>query len=322
MSEDPKDDIISLLEVSKVFRLGVWKKKLAVDNLSLAVPKGKVMGLLGPNGSGKSTTIKMILGFLQPSRGEILVSGRLSTDKNARSLIGYLPENPRFQKFLTANEIMRYYGGLMGLSGVPLRSRITELLERVGLSKAQSERVQGFSKGMTQRLAIAQSLINHPSLLIFDEPMSGLDPLGRMEIRSLIAQIHQDMPDTTIFFSTHILADVEELCDSVALLRKGRLATHCSVHELISQDSERFDIVVKALPESFMNQWNISKKVVAAGFAFEVQGADLLAKYLLDLKKLGVPVVTIHSQRKKLEQTLFATETNVPQQNSLSEVTP
>ena len=181
MAETQHEDI-TLTDVTKIFRLGVFKTKVGVKGLTLNVPRGKVIGLLGPNGSGKSTTIKMILGFLRPTSGEILVCGHPADQKVARSFLGYLPENPRFQKFLTAKDVLDYYGGLLRLKGLQLEKRVEYLLELVNLKHAALERVQGFSKGMTQRLAIAQSLLHQPRILIFDEPMSGLDPIGRLEI--------------------------------------------------------------------------------------------------------------------------------------------
>lgn len=166
---------IVLTDVTKTFKTGLFKTKLAVDHLNLDIPSGEVVGLLGPNGSGKSTTIKMILGFLRPSSGEILICGHSAENKSARRFLGYLPENPRFQKFLTGNEILKYYGNLLGLQGIDSEKKMTFLMELVNLKHACKERVQGYSKGMTQRLAIAQSLLNNPPILIFDEPMSGLD---------------------------------------------------------------------------------------------------------------------------------------------------
>jgi ABC-2 type transport system ATP-binding protein len=229
--------IITFNQITKIFPIGFLKKKLAVDNVSFSIPKGEVVGLVGANGSGKSTSIKMMLGFLKPNSGTIVVDGTDSKNKKIRSLIGYLPENPKFQKFLTGFEIMQYYANLLSIAKNEKKDRIEYLLNLVGLSKAQHEKVQGYSKGMTQRLAIAQSLLSNPPILVFDEPMSGLDPLGRREIRNLISNLHTTMKDKTIFFSSHILSDIENLCTSVVFLKKGKLKAIGAVKDLLNQNN-------------------------------------------------------------------------------------
>lgn len=292
------DTDISIQNVTKVFKTGFGKTKRGVDALTLNVPKGQVVGLLGPNGSGKSTTIKMVLGFLRPSHGEIWVCGHRVPQRIARSFIGYLPENPRFPKFLSGRALLHYYGNLLSLKGKQLESRIDFLLELVNLQHAGHEKVQGYSKGMTQRLAIAQALLNEPRLLIFDEPMSGLDPLGRKDIRSLISRIHSELPQATIFFSSHILEDVEQLCSMVAVLRKGHLQTFCSIQDLLKLDEQKFEVVTLT-PEG-------SK-------AKSLAGTDELTHFLIDSKQKGITVVSVASHRTSLEQALFkeATEASL-----------
>lgn len=282
---------ISIKGVSKTFHTGFGRKKTGVVDLSLEVPRGQVIGLLGPNGSGKSTTLKMVLGFLKPSKGEIWVCGHPVPSKISRSVIGYLPENPRFPKFMSGHDLLVFYGRLLGLGGAALQKRIDYLLDLVSLKHAKAEKVQGYSKGMTQRLAIAQSLLNSPRLLIFDEPMSGLDPLGRRDIRDLIAKIHQEFPDSTIFFSSHILEDVERLCSVVALLKKGRLQKFGAMEELLSTESQKFEILVKNDP---------LPKIL--------QSTEELISCLSDLKKQGKEITTLHSQRMSLETALFKDE--------------
>lgn len=298
---------ITLTEVTKTFKTGLFTSKTAVDNLNLIVPPGEVVGLLGPNGSGKSTTMKMILGFLKPTSGEILVCGESVEHRSARTHIGYLPENPRFQRFLTAHEILSYYGKLLGLTGTKLKERIEFLLELVNLKHATHERVQGYSKGMTQRLAIAQSLLNNPALLIFDEPMSGLDPLGRLEMRNLINTIHLENPKTTIFFSSHVLEDVEHLCKSVALLGKGKLKTYTSIESLIATEQQRYDIVVQNLnPELETRLFsNCTKKDVSLGRSFSVEGPEKLALVISQILNSPAKIVGITGQRRHLEEILF-----------------
>jgi len=173
----------------------------------------------------------------------------------------------------------------------------------VGLKHAGHERVQGYSKGMTQRLAIAQALLNRPSLLIFDEPMSGLDPMGRMEIRQLIRGIREDYPQSTIFFSTHILADAEELCEQVAVLRKGKLHAFCDINELLKTDQESYQVVT---PDRVQVPDDLTSRPSASGFQISLQGTDRLYALLGDLKRQGAKVISVETRRRKLEEALFA----------------
>ncbi len=299
---------ISINEVTKEFATGIFKKKLAVDKLTLDIPRGQIVGLLGANGSGKSTTIKMILGFLKPTHGQIFVCDQPAGTRQSRSLIGYLPENPRFQKFLRGEYILNYYGRLYGLGGKQLTQQTDHMLELVGLKHARAERVGGYIKGMTQRLAIAQALMNKPKLLIFDEPMSGLDPLGRMEIRDLIRAIHDGMPDTTIFFSTHILSDVEALCSSVALLKKGVLKTACEINQLMVQDGQFYSIVVTDLNQTLETKYRAEHgaTTTSLGLSFNVESVDILTARLTEISRTGGTIVSVNTQRRGLEEILFS----------------
>jgi ABC-2 type transport system ATP-binding protein len=309
---DHEDIVIS--EITKTFKTGLFKKKTAVEKLSFSVPRGEIVGLLGPNGSGKSTTIKMILGFLKPCFGEILVCGESVADRKARRHIGYLPENPRFQKFLTGLDLLKYYASLLEIPRANVLKRSWELLDRVGLKHAGMERVQGYSKGMCQRLAIAQALLNDPRILIFDEPMSGLDPLGRMEIRKLIAGIHQEMPETTIFFSSHVLEDVEQLCSYVALLQRGKLKTFSPIRDLVREQDQKFDVTVNALPEKLRAKilQGKTEQQTALGVRFTVNGAVELMDDLKLLMECGSEVLNIATHRKRLEEALFRESERLP----------
>ncbi len=212
---------IQTLQLTKIFSLGLFKKKKrAVDALSLEVPAGSIVGLMGHNGSGKSTTLKMILGFLKPTRGQVLTFEEKTPQLDK---IGYLPENPRFPRFLTARSLMRFYAQLRCEKKTNLEGEINQLLQSVGLASAADRPISGFSKGMTQRLGIAQSLLGNPKLILLDEPMSGLDPLGRERVRTLISDIHKARPETTILFTSHVYQDVESLCDKVIVLKSGSL---------------------------------------------------------------------------------------------------
>ncbi|MBY0371486.1 ABC transporter ATP-binding protein [bacterium] len=299
---------IQIKSVTKVFETGIRSRKTAVDNLTLDIPRGEVVGLLGANGSGKSTTLKMILGFLRPTSGNILIAGVTAGTRASRTHLGYLPENPRFQRFLRGRSILEYIGRLHRMSGAGLSRRCTELLELVGLEHAGGERVQGYSKGMIQRLAIAQALINRPKILIFDEPMSGLDPLGRMEIRNLIARIHQEMPEATLFFSTHILSDAEALCSSVALLKQGKLKVNCPIAQLIQNEPENYELTLTNVSPALQTELAAAHSLTASplGFSFSLNGTAALQKEIGRLSAAGAKILSVYTKRGSLEKTLFS----------------
>ena len=299
---------IEVKNLRKEFSTGVFKRKLAVDDLSFKLPRGKMVGLLGPNGSGKSTTLKIILGFLRPTVGEVSICGHSPNTAGTRRHIGYLPENPRFQKFLTASEALMYLGTLLGSAGKELRFRVDEVLEWVQLTAVSKERVKGFSKGMVQRLAIAQSLFAKPPILIFDEPMSGLDPVGRMEIRKLVGRIHSELPNTLIFFSSHVLEDVEELCEEVILLRKGRLQRQGSVQEILAQDSRSYDITIRNEWMGLIKDRGVEVRKTPIGYTFTVPTAQDLAKECSFLAENGASIVSVSTPRHRLEKALFEGE--------------
>ena len=295
MSED-----ISLIGVTKIFATGVLKRKVGVLDLDLQIPRGEVVGLLGPNG---------FRSLRSPAFAPVVPStGHAAGSREARAIIGYLPENPRFQRFLRAREILRYYGGLHGITGVNLAKRVQELLELVGLRDAADERVHGFSKGMVQRLAVAQAMLNEPRLLIFDEPMSGLDPLGRIEIRTLIARIHEQNPNTTIFFSSHVLSDVQELCSSVALLKRGRLQRHCSIRELLGEEATTYSLTVRDLGAEHLQRFALGNEIrkTPIGLSFSVEGGETLVGCLSEVKKRGGVLVRVSSEQRSLEEALYS----------------
>jgi ABC-2 type transport system ATP-binding protein len=210
-------------DLSKDYQLGFWRKRSrrALDHLNLQVEAGETFGLLGPNGAGKSTTLKLLFRLIFPTSGQATLLGHKLSDLSVRARIGYLPENPSFYDHLTAEEFLCYAAELFGLSKSETRARSGRLLERVGLSDRRHLPLRKFSKGMVQRLGIAQALLNNPDLIFLDEPMSGLDPVGRREVRNLILELRQE--GKTVFFSTHILSDAETLCDRVAILDHGKL---------------------------------------------------------------------------------------------------
>jgi ABC-2 type transport system ATP-binding protein len=214
---------IEILGLTKDFPVGFWRKRMrrSLDNLSFQVDEGEVFGFLGPNGAGKTTTMKLLMGLIFPTSGTARVRGRSIDDVEMHREIGYLPEQPYFYDYLTARELLDYYARFSNYGAAERRERVSKFLERVGLAAAGDVQLRKFSKGMLQRAGIAQAILHDPSVVILDEPMSGLDPVGRREVRDIILELKKQ--GRTVFFSTHILSDAEMLCDRVAVLAGGKL---------------------------------------------------------------------------------------------------
>jgi ABC-2 type transport system ATP-binding protein len=221
---------IELRGVTKEFA-GPGHRIFALDGVDLTVAPGMVYGFLGPNGAGKTTTIHVLLGFLTPTEGTARLFGELCELCPARHRIGYLPENPQSYPYLTGRELLLATGRLFGLRGRELKQRTSRMLERAGLSHAGLQRIGTYSRGMLQRIGLAQALMNHPDLVILDEPTSGLDPVGRNEVRRWIEDLKKE--GTTVFFSSHELSEVELICDHVAILKQGRVMVEGRIHDLI-----------------------------------------------------------------------------------------
>ena len=246
---DSMDVAIRTEQLGKTFRVGFWARKVrAVDGLSLDVHRGEIFGLLGPNGAGKTTAIKMLLGFVQPSEGRAFVSGEPAGSRAARRRLGYLPENPALYEFLSGVEYLRFMGRLAGLSRRDALTTAGRLLEEVGLAGRADRPVRRFSKGMVQRLGLAQALIGDPPLVILDEPMSGLDPIGRKDVRDLMLRLRSE--GRTVLFSTHILSDVEALCDRVGIMVASRLTDCGALSSLLEPGVREVEVVARGiLPE-------------------------------------------------------------------------
>ncbi len=239
---------VEVKNLTKIFSLGLKKEYVvAIDNLSFEVNAGEVYGLIGPNGSGKSTTMKVVLGLMAASKGSAKVFGLDSGDIRARNEIGFLPENPYFYKHLSGAETLRFYGKLCGMKGSNLKDRIAELLKLVDLEGAADRRLAGYSKGMLQRIGLAQSLIQNPRLVILDEPTAGVDPIGSRQIRDLIMKLRDD--GYTVFLCSHLLEQVQEVCDRVGILFKGRMRREGTLDELIAIENQTTMTLENASPE-------------------------------------------------------------------------
>jgi ABC-2 type transport system ATP-binding protein len=234
---------IEIQGLSKNYAVGFWKKQFrpALKPLNLAVRAGETFGFLGPNGAGKTTTLKLLMSIISPTSGTATILGKSFLDPEVKRRIGFLPEQPYFYDYLSARELLDYYARLSGVPASTRKHRIGELLGRVGLSEVGSKQLRKFSKGMLQRVGIAQAIIHDPEVVFLDEPMSGLDPLGRHEVRELIQGLKDE--GKTIFFSTHILSDAEALCDRVAIIHKGELRGIGAINDIRTSVAGRSEVI-------------------------------------------------------------------------------
>src|SRR5947207_4601796 len=235
---------LSTFELTKDYAIGFWRKRpyRALDRLTLDIAPGEVFGFLGPNGAGKTTTLKLLMQLVYPTGGRAEIHVRPLGDLSVKRRIGYLPENPYFYDYLTAEELLAYYASLFGIHGTARAVRAGRLLDEVGIGAERRLQLRKFSKGMLQRVGIAQALINQPELVIFDEPMSGLDPLGRRDVRALILRLRDR--GCTVFFSSHVLSDAETLCSRVAILAKGRLVTTGKLTDMLAFRARGWELIV------------------------------------------------------------------------------
>ena len=240
--------ILRTEKLCKTFEVGVRRKRVqAVKDLDLSVEDGEIFGFVGPNGAGKTTTIKMLMGLIFPTSGKAFIYDAAIPSREAKRRIGFLPENPSYYEFLTGREALRFFGQLSGVAAAELPRRTDELLELVGLSDAAGRQIRKYSKGMQQRLGIAQALVGDPSFVVLDEPMSGLDPIGRKDVRDLILELRRR--GKTVLFSTHILPDVEALADRVGVILGGQLRDVGRISDLLSPRIRSVEVVID-LPES------------------------------------------------------------------------
>ena len=305
---------IEILGIEKVYSIGFWRKrpKRALHPLSLCIEEGEIFGFLGPNGAGKTTTLKMLMGLVFPSGGSARILGMALDDPRMKVQIGFLPEQPYFYDYLTAQELLRYYGQLSGMDSVQLLRRVDEILERVGLSDAKNVQLRKFSKGMLQRVGIAQAILHDPKVVFLDEPMSGLDPMGRREVRGLIEQLKD--AGKTVFFSTHILSDAEALCDRVAVIHQGQLRGVGAVAELTTGVQGKVEIVWQGTTVPDAIKALITESHVAGNTIRTVLAEKNQDSALEILRREGMRLVSVNPVRASLEDYFMSQLTSSAQE--------
>jgi len=298
--------VIEIDSLTKEYEAGFLRKRRtrALDTLSLTVEKGQIFGFLGANGAGKTTTLKLLMRLIYPTSGTARILGRDISDISMHARIGYLPENPYFYDYLTAREFLSYCGQLFGQPAGARTSRTEALLTRVNVEKKSWDlQLRKFSKGMLQRVGLAQALINNPEIVFLDEPMSGLDPVGRREVRDLVASLRTE--GKTVFMCSHILSDIEVLCDSVAILKDGRLAHAGSLDELRSRETRLVEIIATgADPEVLKQQLGNNAKLTTttSGVRIEVSDEREVDLVLASLRKTNGKLVSVQPLRQSLEE--------------------
>lgn len=294
--------IIHADRITKVFE---GKRKTAVTALadfSLDVHAGEIFGLLGPNGAGKTTFIKVLLEIVFPTSGTASLLGRPIGDAAAKSGVGYLPENHRYPDFLTGEQVLRYFGKLSGVDSAQLERRIDEVLDLVDMVKWRKTKIRKYSKGMLQRIGLAQALINNPRLVMLDEPTDGVDPIGRKQIRDLLVRLRDE--GRTVFLNSHLLSEVELICDRVAILNKGKLVRLGSVDELTTQQHMYSIGIAAPVPEALRMQWDATRlRVEFADGMLQLYIDDVAAlNGVIDqLRAQAVPITSIQQKRQSLE---------------------
>ena len=285
---------IEISGLEKTYRVGFWRNraKQALHALNLSVEESEIFGFLGPNGAGKTTTLKILMGLVFPTAGSAKILGMDLDNPKMKAQIGFLPEQPYFYDYLTAQELLRYYGQLSGVAANKLRLKVDAVLERVGLKDAADLQLRKFSKGMLQRVGIAQAILHDPKIVFLDEPMSGLDPMGRRDVRNLIEELKSE--GKTVFFSTHILSDAEALCDRVAIIHLGRLRGVGAIEELTAQVGTQVEMVwagttVPAALQSLAAECHVAGDTIRALFSRDKQE---LALELLRRDKLRLISLT------------------------------
>jgi ABC-2 type transport system ATP-binding protein len=296
------ESVITVEKLGKVFRQGFWRKRVeALKSVSFAVERGTIFGFLGPNGAGKTTTIKILTGLIAPTRGSAAIFGRAVPSTEAMKRVGFLPENPYVYPYLTPREFVEMCGSLSGVNGAELHKRTEQVLARVGMLYAADRKVGALSKGMLQRTCLGAALIAKPELLILDEPMSGLDPVGRKEVRDIILEEREQ--GRTVFFSSHILADVESMCDHVSILRRGSVVVEGDLRDLLRGEVLRTEVIVRgeATIDLFGKLEGVKCSPIAHGLRVDVEGEERVADVLRISLDNHLKVAEVTPRRVTLE---------------------
>jgi ABC-2 type transport system ATP-binding protein len=299
-------EIVRVEGLVKEFRPGLGlRRRRVLDGISFAVREGEIFGFVGPNGAGKTTTLKILMGLIRPNGGRAQVLGHDVRETAFRRHVGFLPENPYFYEYLTGREILAFYARLSGLRRRARRARTEALLEQVGLASAADARLRTYSKGMLQRIGIAQALVHDPSVVFLDEPMSGLDPIGRKEIRDLILRLRGE--GKTVFMNTHILSDVELVCDRVAIISRGRIVHEGAIDDFLESGERETDVVFARIPaelaRALEERFGARPRAIADRVEVRVREKDVDALLAIALGA-GASVISITPHRVSLE-TVF-----------------
>ena len=299
--------VVEITNLTKDYEIGFWRKRKvrALDNLSLSIDPGQIFGFLGANGAGKTTTLKLLMRLIFPTSGSAQILGHDIQDVSMHQRIGYLPENPYFYDYLTAREFLDYCAEIFGFPAAARKKRAADLLARVNLDeKRWDTQLRKFSKGMLQRVGLAQSLINDPEIVFLDEPMSGLDPVGRREVRDLIASLRDE--GKTVFMCSHILSDIEVLCDRVAILKRGRLAQVGFLDELrkTTEGPNRMEVIATGTDANQLKQ-HLSQAVITQsprGLRIEVASESDVDEVLAALRRVDGKIVSVQPITQSLEE--------------------
>jgi ABC-2 type transport system ATP-binding protein len=313
--------IVEITNLTKDYEVGFWRKRKvrALDDLSLSIESGQIFGFLGANGAGKTTTLKLLMRLIFPTAGSARILGHDIQDVRMHERIGYLPENPYFYDYLTAREFLDYCAEIFGYGAAERKKRAADLLARVKLDeKSWDTQLRKFSKGMLQRVGLAQSLINDPEIVFLDEPMSGLDPVGRREVRDLIASLRHD--GKTVFMCSHILSDIEVLCDRVAILKRGRLAQVGPLDELRrgTEDINRMEVLAIGADVTTLRQHLNGGDISATprGLRIEIDAENEIENVLAALRRAGGKVVSIQPVKQSLEELFLDEPPGTPSNSS------
>ena len=317
-AKDKSEVVIEIIDLTKDYEVGFLKKRRvrALDQLNLEVHRGEIFGFLGPNGAGKTTTLKLLMRLIYPTQGSARILGHPVDDVSTRSRLGYLPENPYFYDYLSGRELLEYTAALFGVPAAQARLRGKELLGLVGLDQDRANRqLRKYSKGMLQRIGIAQALVNDPEIVFMDEPMSGLDPIGRREVRDLLLSLRSQ--GKTVFFSSHILSDVEALCDRAAILSAGKLVRCGTVQELTGIDDPAVEIVAVGIDPSSLDRFaqtvsSLQSATATPNGVHLVLGDESeIDDTLALIRNCGGKLVSLNPRRSSLED-IFADSERLP----------